>query len=218
MITCPCCGTVAQEFKAFGLKPRANAMCPTCGALERHRLMWLFLERRTDLLDARDHILHIAPEAPLAKKLRTLPGVTYVTGDLLSPAADLRLDITRLPFADGTFDAVFCSHVLEHIPDDRAAMRELRRVMSPRGWGLLQSPMSGAPHTFEDPLVTDPRERERLFGQRDHVRVYGQDYGDRLTAAGFALDKIPFSDEVGAEARTAFALLHEEIYLCRPAA
>lgn len=218
MITCPCCSTIANEFKTFGLKPRTNAMCPTCGALERHRLMWLFLERRTDLLDAPRHILHIAPEAPLAKKLRTLPGATYVTGDLLSPTADLRLDITRLPFADGTFDAVLCSHVLEHIPDDRAAMRELRRVMSPRGWGILQSPMSAAPHTFEDPSVTDPRERERLFGQWDHVRLYGQDYGDRLTAAGFALDKIPFSDEVGADARSAFALLSEEIYLCRPAA
>jgi SAM-dependent methyltransferase len=217
MITCPCCGTIANEFTTYGLKPRPNAMCPTCGALERHRLMWLFFERRTNLLRQTRRILHIAPEAPIAAKLRTLSGAVYVSGDLSSNAG-MRLDITRLPFADGAFDVVLCSHVLEHIPDDGAAMKELRRVMSADGWGVLQVPISPRAHTFEDFSITDRRERERVFGQCDHVRVYGRDYGDRLRAAGFAVEVVPFGNELGAAARSAYALLPEDIYLCRPAA
>ena len=133
--------------------------------------------------------------------------------------AQVRLDITALPFADGSLDAVVCNHVLEHVPDDRAAMREFRRVLSPRGWAILQSPLDPRRAvTFEDFSVQDPGERERVFGQFDHVRIYGRDYIDRLTTAGFRVEAVPFADQLGSDTVTRHALRSEEVVLCRPAA
>jgi SAM-dependent methyltransferase len=123
--------------------------------------------------------------------------------------------VQRLPFRDGAFDALLCHHVLEHVPDDRAAMRELRRVLRPGGWAILQSPIrSRLEATLEDPAVTDPRERERLFGQRDHLRQYGRDYADRLRAAGFEVRAERFFDELPPERRARHGLKDETIWLC----
>jgi ubiquinone/menaquinone biosynthesis C-methylase UbiE len=114
---------------------------------------------------------------------------------------------------------VVCNHVLEHVPDDRAAMGELRRVLSPHGWAILQSPLDPRRAvTFEDFSVQDPAERERVFGQFDHVRVYGRDYVDRLATAGFRVEAVPFADQLGKQTTTRNALRREEIVLCRPAA
>lgn len=213
-LVCSCCGHACEAFLPFGLRPRRDARCPACGALERHRLLALFLEARTDLLTRGSRLLHMAPEPPLASRVKRAD-LHYVGADLGPGLVSARMDITRLPFQDATFDAIICNHVLEHIPDDRAAMSELLRMLAPGGWAILQSPLdSRRAETLEDPSVTDPCERERLFGQRDHVRQYGRDYGDRLRHAGFHLDIVPFEAIADEQRRRRHALLPEDVYLC----
>ena len=216
MLHCPCCGYSADAFLPFGIVKRPNAMCPQCRSLERHRLLWKFFQDETHLLTARLRVLHIAPEQRLQRELSQLVNLDYLSIDLESPLAMMRADMTLMPFKDDVFDVILCSHVLEHVPDDGQAMRELRRVLQPGGWALLQSPMDDRlATTFEDPSVTDPDERQRLFGQRDHVRVYGRDYADRLRAAGFDVEINDYASRLGAETRTAHALMDEALYIGR---
>jgi SAM-dependent methyltransferase len=213
---CPCCQKEASEFGSFGVKPRLRARCPSCGSLERHRLLWLFLASRPALLQGGRRLLHIAPEPVMATLLKAMDGVHYISADL-SSASDVRLDVTALPFADGSLDAVVCNHVLEHVPDDQAAMREFRRVLSPKGWAILQSPMEpNRPTTYEDFSIQDPKQRERAFGQFDHVRIYGRDYFDRLSSSGFTVEAVPFAEQLGSVSATRHAVRREEIVLCRP--
>lgn len=182
---CPVCERSSRRFRAFGEVRREDAKCPQCGALERHRLTWLYFAQRTDLFDGRSkRVLHVAPEQWFEPRLRRHLGAGYLTADLIDPHVMERMDITRIPYPDGSFDAVYCSHVLEHVPDDRRAMREFRRVLKPGGWAILLVPTT-AERTVEDPTVTDPAERRRRFGQDDHVRRYGPDYAERLREAGF---------------------------------
>lgn len=193
-VVCPCCGGRFRRFLPFGLVRRENALCPACGALERHRLLWLYLERRLAGPTAPLRVLHVAPEPWLAAKLAARPGLSCVSVDLESPLAMTRMDLTRLAFRDGAFDVILCLHVLEHVPDDRAAMAELRRALAPGGWAILQSPVDAArAETYEDASITSPVARERAFGQRDHVRIYGRDYNGRLRAAGFAVEDLDFA-------------------------
>ena len=183
--TDPICG---RSFRAFAPGPRGRpqAYCPGCRSAERHRVLWLFLERE-GWLDAPVRVLHVAPEPGIAARLRSRPAVAYVSTDIDPAAAMVGADLTSLPFEDGAFDLAICNHVLEHIPDDLAAMRELRRVLATEGSLVTQHPIDpGRASTFEDPSVADPAERERLFFQDDHVRVYGRDFEDRLRSAGFA--------------------------------
>jgi SAM-dependent methyltransferase len=190
---CPLCESHTRRFRPFGIEyKREQAMCVHCGALERHRLVWLFLTRRTTAFTGRQSMLHIAPE-PCEIRIRRKVGPGYVSADLLDRSVDVRLDITRLPYPDGAFDVVYCSHVLEHVADDLAAMREFRRVLAPGGLALFLVPIT-APETFEDPTITDPRDRLLAFGQNDHVRRYGPDFADRLVDAGFALQIIRSED------------------------
>lgn len=216
-VTCPCCESNFPKFVPGGVKLRPNAMCPRCGSLERHRLMQLYFRNRTNLYSARLKVLHFAPEACLELSLDNNPDIDYVSADLYSPRAKQKIDITNIPYPDATFDVVLCSHVLEHIPDDRQAMRELRRVLKPDGWALLQVPIDRKRQvTFEDPSVTDPAERARLFGQHDHVRWYGQDYPARLRECGFDVRIDRFMDELPADAVQRFGLgVGEEMYFCR---
>ncbi len=165
-------------------------MCPVCYGLERHRIAWIFLTRHTDLLaPIRRNMLHLAPEPQLILKFNALKHIRYISADLDSPIAMMKMDITDIPFADGELGIIFCSHVLEHVDDDRKAMRELVRVLDDKGWALLDVPIT-VRETFEDPSVTDPDERTRLFGQPDHVRRYGLDFVDRLKEAGFEVKVI----------------------------
>lgn len=213
---CPVCRSSLRGFSTFDFAQRANAECPVCHALERHRLMWLYWQERTDLFDARPKsMLHLAPEACFARRLRHRPGLRYVTADLTSPHADLRADFTRLPIQDKAFDVVFASHVLEHVPDDRRAMRECYRVLKPGGWAILQVPIARE-KTFEDPSAQTPAERLRLFGQDDHVRIYGQDYADRLRDAGFEVCVDDWAKTLKADqvARCGLAI-GEAIFRCR---
>lgn len=171
--------------------PREDARCVSCGAVERHRLFWLFLQRRTDLFAApqQGKMLHVAPESCFESRLREVVGKGYLTADLFAEGVDVKMDIRDIRFPDGSFDMIYCSHVLEHIPDDKQAMREFRRVLKSDGWAVLLVPIT-VEVTFEDPGITDPQERLRLFGQEDHVRRYGPDYADRLRAAGFSVSCI----------------------------
>lgn len=178
--------------------PRPDALCMQCGALERHRLAWLYLERRTDLFDGHSKaMLHVAPELCFQRRFRKRVGAGYVAADLDSPRAAVRMDVTDIQYPDGFFDVIFCSHVLEHVPDDRRAMREFLRVLKPGGWAILLVPVT-ADRTVEDPSVTDPAERLRRFGQEDHVRRYGPDYADRLREAGFDVSVTRVPDLVSA--------------------
>ena len=192
--------------------------CWRCGSLERDRLVWLFLDANPQLLRSGIAILHIAPEAALRRRLEAVAG-RYVCGDLTGSFGDIRIDITDLPFADESFDTVVCNHVLEHVPDDRRAMHELRRVLRRTGWALLLVPDVVDPRTVEDPSITDPAERLRRFGQHDHVRRYGLDYLDRLETAGFEATMIDLRPHL-----TAFQLARhrlekfgrlEPIFLCQ---
>lgn len=216
-VECPCCGGRFRAFLPFGVIRRANALCPGCGALERHRLLWLYLERSTGVLTEPLRLLHLAPEPWLSSQLRRLPGLDYTSIDLESRQVMASMDATRLAFRDRCFDVVLCLHVLEHIPDDLAAMRELLRVLKPGGWGILQSPFDAErPETFEDWTVTSPRDRERIFGQRDHVRIYGRDYVARLRSAGFEVEESTFARELPAQDAERYGVLRDEtLTICR---
>lgn len=182
---CPVCDRTAGAFLEFGRKRRADARCPNCGSLERHRLVWRYFERRTDLFDGRSkRMLHVAPEACFLQPFERAFGAGYVAADLSRPGAALRMDVCAIPHPDGVFDVLYCSDVLEHVVDDRRAMREFHRVLKPGGWAVLLVPVT-VPRTVEDPSVTEPEERRRRFGQEDHVRRYGPDFADRLRVAGF---------------------------------
>jgi SAM-dependent methyltransferase len=150
--------------------------------------MILYMKRKTDLFDGREkRMLHVAPETQLCRIFEGIPSVDYVSADLLSPKAMVKMDITDIHYPDESFDVIYCSHVLEHVSDDRKALRELNRVLRIGGWAILQVPTPTGPVTHEDPTVTSPTERERQFGQLDHLRRYGFDYKDRLAEAGFAV-------------------------------
>jgi SAM-dependent methyltransferase len=186
-VVCVCCGWSGKEFEPFGHALRRNAQCPDCGSLERHRLIYTYLRSETPVFSQSARVLHIAPEPALARLFRAAPNVEYVSTDLSDIHVTIRMDITDILFRDDVFDCVICNHVLEHVPDDRGAMLEIRRVLKPSGFAILQVPLYDAQQTFEDPGAESDEDRVRLYGQRDHVRKYGRDYPDRLREAGFDL-------------------------------
>lgn len=217
-VTCPVCGHSFGAFKPAG--GRAGVLCWWCGAHERHRAQWLLLERRPELLARTGRLLHFAPEWALRHRLETVPGIEYVTADLTPEGVDLRLDLTALDLPDASFDAVLCSHVLEHIEDDGAAMRELRRVTRPGGWCLVMVPLDlGRTESYEDPAIVTPEARERAFLQHDHVRLYAGDIAGRLEAAGFAVECIRPRAEFGADGIARYGVIESDhIWLCHPRA
>ena len=161
---CTVCNRSSRKFLSFGVRPRPDARCPQCGSLERHRLAILFFRERTNLFDGlQKRFLHIAPERFFVRMFSEAAGDGYLTADLRGTGVMESMDITDIAWSDGTFDVIYCSHVLEHVVDDHRAMRELCRVLAPGGWAMLNVPIT-ANETFEDPSVTDPRERVRQFG------------------------------------------------------
>ena len=185
--TDPIDGKSYRKFLPYGYgKQRENALSPGTLSLERHRQMWLYLQNETDFFTKNYKVLHIAPEQEFLRKFKKMKNLDYTSADLFSPIVDVKADILDLPFEDESFDVIFCNHVLEHIEDDRKAMSELYRVMKKGGWGILQVPMKNSlEKTYEDFTITDPKERQKNFGQYDHVRWYGMDYFDRLKSVGF---------------------------------
>jgi SAM-dependent methyltransferase len=188
-VECPVCGGKYSKFMPYGYnKSRDNVLCPGCLSLERHRLLWLYLKHRTHFFTDALKVLHVAPEQCFYKRFRKLRNLQYITADLLSPLADIKLDVQEMPFDNDTFDVIICNHVLEHVPDDRKALREIFRILRPGGYAILQVPTSyGMEITHEDASITDPKERQREFRQKDHFRLYGKDYLNRVMDAGFVI-------------------------------
>ena len=215
---CPIINKSYRKFLPYGrLNPRSNALCPESLSLERHRLLYLFLQRKTEFFKKKLHVLHIAPELCLMEPFEQQHGKGYITTDLESPLAKVKADIHQLPFEPDLFDVAICNHVLEHVENDIQAMKEIYRVLKPGGWAILQVPFFPPlpEKTVEDPSVTDSKERERIFGQADHVRKYGRDYADRLRSAGFNVREDRFIDELSAEEKRRYALPDGEIiYFC----
>jgi SAM-dependent methyltransferase len=220
-VQCPVCGARYRRFMPYGyVESRPNALCPRCLALERHRLLWLWLTRQTDMLTAAPTFLHIAPEVSLMRQFNKVYAGSvadrYVTADLESPLAKVKLDVQAIPFSDNTFEVIFCNHILEHVADDRLAMSEMYRVMRPGGWGVMLSPVDERRAvTFEDDTVTDPAERTRLFGQYDHRRVYGRDYTDRLRSVGWQVEALDYFAALTPAEQTLYALRPEPLYIVR---
>jgi SAM-dependent methyltransferase len=160
-------------------------------------------------------MLHVAPELCFEPKLKQSLGENYLTADLFHPRAMIKMDITNIEYPPESFDVIYCSHVLEHVQDDRKAMREFHRTLKSDGWAILNVPIN-AEQTFEDPTITDPNERLKAFGQEDHVRRYGPDYADRLRESGFKVEIIRVNDLVNGDEANRMGLTPAsgEIYFC----
>ncbi|MEZ4854930.1 MAG: methyltransferase domain-containing protein [Gelidibacter sp.] len=193
--TDPIDGKSFKTFLPYGYgNQRTNVLSPSTLSLERHRLLWLYLKNKTDFFTAPKKVLHFAPEQAFYKRFRKMKNLEYVTTDLISPLADVKADICNLPFDDNEFDLILCNHVLEHIPDDTKAMQELYRVMKVGGLGVFQIPQDlNREKTFEDHSITDRKERAKIFGQYDHVRIYGRDYFDKLRSIGFNVEEVDYT-------------------------
>lgn len=213
---CPCCNRAFRKFLPFGVKQRQNAQCPGCDSLERHRLLWLYLKHKTNLFTDRLTILHISPESFFQKEFKSMKNINYISSDLTSPIAMVKIDITEIPYKEKSFDVILCCHVLEHISDDRKAMREILRVLKPRGWAILQSPIDPSRKvTLEDQKGMAMEDRERLFGEFDHLRIYGRDYKKRLEVEGFIVKVESFTQEMGVNMVKRYGCQEDEdIYIC----
>lgn len=217
-VECNVCGSTFSKFLPYGrVVSRENALCPSCLSLERHRLMQLYLKEKTPFYTENLKLLHVAPEHCFIKRFSAMKNINYITADIESPLAMVKMDIHQIPFEANSFDVAFCNHVMEHVTDDIKAMSELYRVLKPGGWAIIQSPLWPALETtFEDNSITNPSERERIFGQNDHVRNYGTDYGKRLERAGFTVKEDRFVMELPKGKVKRFALPSEEIiYFCK---
>ncbi len=199
--TDPIDGKSFKSFLPYGYgKQRNNVLSPSTLSLERHRLLWLYLKNETDFFTAEKKVLHFAPEQAFYKRFRNLKHLDYTTTDLLSPLADVKADICNLPFKDNSYDIILCNHVLEHIPDDTKAIQELYRVLKVGGMGVFQIPQDlNRKETFEDDSITDKNERAKIFGQYDHVRIYGRDYFDKLRSIGFKVEEVDYTNDMDSE-------------------
>lgn len=206
---------IFKTRKIVGAGLRDNIRCPYCNSSTRERLIYLYL-KKFNIINKKLTILHVAPEKNLQKILKSKKNISHISIDIASVLADKKMDICNLTFADNMFNLVICSHVLEHVADDKKAMYEFYRVLKPNGFAILQVPIApDLEKTIEDPSENNPEERIRLFGQDDHVRLYGRDYVDRLTSCGFKVVKYNFVKENGLKIAKKYALdLEEDLYVC----
>lgn len=222
---CPFCNSHLRKFRPYGLKLpvltekniigggyRLNAVCPVCYATDRERLLYLYLLRKTNLFSKKIKLLHVAPENCLSSVIKKYSNIDYLTADISADNVMIKMDITEIDYPDNSFDAIICNHVLEHIIDDRKAMHELYRILKPGGWGILQVPISfSIDKTYEDFSVTTPAAREEMFGQFDHVRIYGIDYLDRLQETGLQTSSFDWQDDKElSSVNNIYGLLKEE--------
>jgi hypothetical protein len=213
----PITGIKYRKLLPYGrIQSRPNALAPHSMSLERHRLLWLYLKERTNFFTQEQSFLHIAPEYCFLKRFKKMENLTYITADLISPWAEVKLDVQNMPFEDNLFNIILCNHVLEHVTDDKQALSELFRVMKPGGFGIFQVPIDySIDQTLEDESINTPKLRELHYGQRDHVRLYGSDYPDRLKDAGFIVTADKFAQNLPADLVKRYALPADEIvYLC----
>lgn len=209
----PIDGKKFRKFLPYGYETqRPNVLSPSTLSLERHRLLWLYLKNETNFFSNKLKVLHFAPEQAFYKRFRKMQHLDYITTDLNSPLADVKADICDLPFEDNSFDIIFCNHVLEHIPDDTKAMQELFRVLKKGGMGIFQIPQDlNRETTFEDDSIIDKKARTKIFGQYDHVRIYGQDYFDKLRSVGFKVSEINYTEQISPQLIDKYRLSHGEI-------
>ena len=211
--TDPIDGKSFKTFLPYGYgNQRNNVLSPSTLSLERHRLLWLYLNNETNFFTDYHKVLHFAPEQAFYKRFRNMKNLDYITTDLNSPLADVKADICNLPFKDNEFDVILCNHVLEHIPDDTKAMQELYRVLKPGGFGVFQIPQDLTRElTFEDNSIKDKKERAKIFGQYDHVRIYGKDYFNELRSVGFKVDEVNYTASLSEDMIKKYCLAKGEI-------
>ncbi len=213
--TDPIDGKSFKMFLPYGYgNQRNNVLSPSTLSLERHRLLWLYLQNETDFFSLKEKkkILHFAPEQAFYKLFRNQKNLDYTTTDLLSPLADVKADICNLPFQDNSYDVILCNHVLEHIPNDTKAMQELYRVLKPDGMAILQIPQDlSRDTTFADDTIVDQKERAKIFGQYDHVRIYGRDYFEKLRTIGFRVIEEDYTSKITPELVEKYCLAKGEI-------
>ncbi|PKP39482.1 MAG: SAM-dependent methyltransferase [Bacteroidetes bacterium HGW-Bacteroidetes-15] len=213
----PISGKKYRKLLPYGrIHTRANALAPHSMSLERHRLLWLYLKQKTNFFRVPNKVLHIAPEYCFIGRFSKMKNLDYITADLNSPWAKVKLDVQDMPFDDNVFDVILCNHVLEHVPSDRLAIGELFRVMKPGGFGIFQVPLdTNLSETLEDGSINTPELRELHYGQRDHLRLYGNDYSERLRKSGFLVTEDNFVQTLSKDLVTRYALSDAEvIYLC----
>lgn len=213
---CPVCEKSFNQFLSGPDESRKNSKCPGCGSLERHRLLWLYLKDKIQIEKQNVSLLNIAPDYAIQSRLKRLKNINYLSIDLDSDLAMEKQDLTRLSFTDNSFDAILCYHVLEHVEDDKKAMKELFRVLKPAGWAIIQTPIEkNREKTFEDFSITSPEERKKVFGQSDHVRIYGLDYIDRLKNAGFVVKVDNYINQLDDDEINKYLLdRDEDLYFC----
>ncbi len=214
---CPICGWKFRRFLSAGIIRRRNARCPRCSSLERHRLVWLYLQRETDFLSGPKRFLHIAPEFCFTRVMRKMPHVDYVSVDRDSDLADYRMDIMDLRLESETFDCLLCMHVLEHVADDYRALCEMQRILKQGAWAIIAVPIDRAREsTFEDPRATSGEARLKLFGQTDHVRIFGKDVAQRIERTGFEVTRVEYADRLSYLDRDKYGITGgEEFYYCK---
>lgn len=214
-VECPVCERSFRKFLSYGsdVAHRENVLCPYDLTLERHRLMWLYLKDESNFFTQEKlNVLHIAPEQCFHKRFKKQKNLNYLTGDLVSPIADMHFDLHSIPLEDNRFDVVFCNHVLEHVDDALQCMRELYRVMKPGGWGIMQVPQDlSRAETYEDPTIVTPEDREKHFWQKDHVRLFGRDYPEWLRKAGFTVVEFAKESKYSPEILERYRIHEEEI-------
>ncbi len=211
--TDPIDGKSFRKFLSYGYnKLRKNALSPSTLSLERHRLLWLYLINETVLFEKKIKLLHFAPEQAFYKRFKKLNNIEYDSIDINSPLAKIKADICDLPIKDNTYDFILCNHVLEHVLDDKKAMSELYRVLKKGGTGIFQVPIDmNRKKTFQDDSITDKLERNKIFGQYDHVRVYGKDYFNKLENTGFKVQQIDYSKEFSNEEILKYSIIKGEV-------
>ena len=202
-----------SKFLSYGYKRiRKNALCPGTLSLERHRLLWLYLDNETNFLNSSLKVLHVAPEQVFYKKFKKLKNWDYLTFDLNSPIADIKGDLTSTNFKDESFDLIICNHVLEHIKDDKSALNEIYRVLKYNGTSILQVPINvRRKKTFEDSTIKSKIQREKYFGQYDHVREYGLDFKDRVEQSGFKVQMINYSKKISKDLIIKYGLMKNDL-------
>lgn len=202
-----------SKFLSYGYKTvRKNALCPGTLSLERHRLLWLYLDKETNFLSSNLKVLHVAPEQVFYKKFKKLKNWEYFTFDLNSPIADIKGDLISTNFKDEYFDLIICNHVLEHIEDDKSALDEMYRILKYNGISILQVPINvKRENTFEDLSIKSKIQREKYFGQYDHVREYGLDFKDRVEQAGFKVEMINYSKKISEDLVIKYGLMKDDL-------
>lgn len=218
-VYCPCCERTYRSFLPYGNERREQAVCPRCNALERNRVLWLYLTRELNVAAQSWRVLHFAPERTLERRFKALPSLTYIGADLNPQLADHPMDITAIPLADASIDLLICSHVLGHVPDEGQALQEIRRVLKPDGLAILMTvidPQLAA--TYEDAAHNTPALRLAHYGEHDLLRRHGRDFGARIAASGMQVEALDYRLTFEETERRRLGLGNgdrEVLYLCR---